>query len=278
MKKNILIFTLITLMLNSCSELDMKETFINTNKLNNKFNVTFISVKKFINIATHNDSLVQLDKLDPVIYQGDTLLYIVNFKENKGWSIISADKRTPAILASSEKGSFDINKVNQSVLIWLDETSNRIYNLKKTTEGDTTKADYKLWNNIEILTNQKPQKVGSPLDGGYWQLVSITSQTLPSYQKGPLIQTKWGQGDDNKLWNTCVPFNPNYTKRCVVGCSAVATGQMLYYLHNKIGAPTNTYQQGSCSGYSESGGILGGIFDNYNYAFSFGNTADALNF
>ena len=272
MKKNILIFTLITLIFSACNQLEMNETFKLASNPADKFHVSLVSIKKFISITTHNDSIVILDKIDPVIYNGDTLLYIVNYKENKGWSIISGDKRTPAILASDETGSFDINKANQSVLIWLDETANRIYNLKKSGIADTTKTDYILWNNIEILTNEKPQKMVAPIaEQGYWELVSIYSQTLPSIQKGPFIQTKWGQGDDIRLWNTCVPYNKEYTKRCLVGCSAVATGQMLYYLHNQIGVPSATYEQGSCSGYSENGGILGGIFDTYNYAFSFSN-------
>lgn len=268
MKRNSYIFIILALFSSACNELDMNETFKVASNSGDKFHVSLVSIKKFINITTHNDSIVKLDKIDPIIYNGDTLLYIINYKENKGWTIISGDKRTPAVLASDETGSFDINKANQSVLLWLDETANRIYNLKKFTNADTTKTDYKLWNNIEILTNQKPQRIAAPIDNGYWQLVSIYSQTLPSIQKGPLIQTKWGQSTP---WNSCVPFDKTQSQRCLVGCSAVATGQMLYYLHNQTGVPSSAYQQGSCVGYSESGGVLWGVFDTYNYAFSFSN-------
>ncbi len=36
--------------------------------------------------------------------KGDTLLYIINY--NEGWDVISADKRSPMVLATSESGSF----------------------------------------------------------------------------------------------------------------------------------------------------------------------------
>lgn len=97
-------------------------------------------------------------------------------------------------------------------------------------------------------------------------LINVTSQILPSYQVGPLIQTKWGQGEP---FNTCVPFGELYNgvySRCVTGCVAVATAQLMYYGHYKSNKPSWMYSQGSCVGYSWDG------YKNYLFSFSESST------
>ncbi|OJU51256.1 MAG: hypothetical protein BGN96_08085 [Bacteroidales bacterium 45-6] len=82
--------------------------------------------------------------------------------------------------------------------------------------------------------------------------------------KGPLLQTKWGQGEP---WNTCVPYAYDNTQRCPTGCVAVAGSQMLYYLHYKLGMPETSWETGSCTG--SSGEVI------HNYHFSFGRRTSA---
>lgn len=274
MKRHIYSILIILLFLSSCNNLDFNAPISSSaqNSTSTKFNVSLKSVNTLLGILGKNDSTSQIDNVEPIVYSGDTLLYIINYKNNAGWKIISGDKRTSSILASDKSGAFKLNDVNPSVATWFDDIAEHVYALKKQGESDTTGADYALWTNIEKLQTihnrvNGPSKIAAPIaDQGYWELENITSTTLPSTQVGPLLTTKWGQSSP---WNTCVPYNRAFTSRCLTGCVAVAGSQTLYYLHNKIGVPVNAYGNGSCVGYSESG-------SDYNFSFSFSNPSPTV--
>jgi len=274
MKKCLFILFVISL-LTGCNKLDFNENIKMPTKTTatTKFNVSLKSVNTLLGILGKNDSTKKIDKVEPIIHSGDTLLYIVNYQNNKGWKIISGDKRTANILASDNTGSFNIKDLKSNIAVWFDDLAEHIYALKLEGKADTTGVDYKLWTNIEKLQLYQNQSKGmnkviqpAPIEEGYWELVNITSDTLPPVQIGPLIQTKWGQ---NYPWNTCVPFtDANNTKRCKVGCTVVAGAQVLYYFHYKTGIPANAPEEGTCFGYSTN---PGGIFDRTQVFFSFGN-------
>lgn len=273
MKKIFYIFAYTTFILTSCQQLDFNEEFQTSSTKSPKsliFNVSLNDVNTLISILNKNESKKQLDYIEPLDYNGDTLLYVVNHKENKGWRIISGDRRTTSIFASAEDGVFKLKEINPGVGNWLVELADNILALKQDGVKDTTLGDFTLWANIDKLQESqatangksKVQKINSPIEEtGYWELYDIASTTLPSTQVGPLLPTKWGQGTP---WNTCVPTGKGTTQRCVAGCVAVAGAQTLYYLHYNIGVPINAYTVGSCVGYSNSN-------TDKNYAFSFSN-------
>lgn len=220
-----------------------------------------------IAILDKGDSLRQIENIEPIVYKSDTLLYIANFRNNKGWKIISGDRRTTGILASDESGVFKIKSVNPGVANWLADLTDRILALKEAGKQDTTMGDFSLWSHIDKLQSTQDEvsgrrKIVSPIDGqGYWELTGITSTALPSTQVGPLLPTKWGQSTP---WNNCVPTGKGTVQRCVTGCVAVAGAQTLYYLHYNIGVPANAFTSGSCWGYSNSS-------NDYNFGFNFSN-------
>lgn len=226
-----------------------------------------------VNIWDKNDTVRQLGHIEPLAYLGDTLLYVVNYKDNQGWRIVSGDRRTTSVLASAEDGSFQLKGINPGVGNWLVELADNISALKQTGEQDTTMGDYALWTNIDLLQetqsksamakNAGLQRVSSYEEGtgGYWELYDITFTTLSNTQVGPLLQTKWGQ---DSPWNTCVPTVKGTTNRCPTGCVAVAGAQMLYFLHYDIGVPTHAFTTGYCWGYSQDK-------NDKNYGFSFSN-------
>ena len=256
----------------SCQQIDFDENFIVKSKeeLALDFNVSLADVNTFLEISESNNSLGISWNIEPVIYSGDTLLYIVNYDQANGWKIISADKRTQCVFAEENTGEFELDKLNPGIATWIDDLAERIFVLKKHGEFDTSDVSYNIWSDIKNYRSFKSQKddikTMIPPDGidpenGYWQLVSITSTALPSFQVGPLVNTKWGQGTP---WNSCVPYNREYTERCLTGCVAVAGAQMLYYLHYNISKPLNMYSVGSCYGWSED--------DASSYYFNFSNS------
>jgi hypothetical protein len=179
----------------------------------------------------------------------DTLLYIVNYNNSNGWMIISGDKRTPAILAFSEKGNFDTNKINPNVKSWILNTSDYIYVLKRDATLDTDSPDLKIWREqrktLEVLKKERSStrtKEGN--DNMQLKLVATDIDFNDvEYDIPHLTKTHWAQGSP---WNACVPFVNG--KRCLTGCVAVAGAQMAYYLHYHIGKPVYAYCRGTCAG------------------------------
>ncbi|MCL1937395.1 MAG: C10 family peptidase [Candidatus Azobacteroides sp.] len=278
----------------SCNQLDFEEDFSSNadkEKAENSvsdptFNVSLNSARCLVDILNKDqeeDQKKEVLKIQPIVYQKDTLLYIVNYQDNKGWLVISGDKRTSNILAYSDEGSFDLKAANPGVGIWTDDLAEQIYALKcrTTAASDTLSENYILWKKIEeyeayqvnsqsqlriaaLEKSPDPTSLVTPAanaNGPYWELYDMTV-TISLATKGPLLAAKWGQWDP---WNTCVPAINSYsTKKCPTGCVAVAGAQMLYYLHYKLGVPASMYSAGYCTGYSVGSG-------NKNYAFGFSN-------
>ncbi|MFW5752044.1 MAG: C10 family peptidase [bacterium] len=260
---------IIVLTLFGCSQLDFDEELKlksgeNGENSDLNYNVGLESAKTFVRILNNS---VEADsvffEIEPVVYSSDTLLYVVNYAKNNGWLIVSGDKRTESILATSEEGEFSFEEANPGVLTWLDALSEDILALKQSDYVDTTSADYELWNNIELYNNPLKRAIADEYEG-YWELSYIESEQLTPVRKGPFTRTEWGQGHP---WNEVVPHVQDYSERCLVGCVAVAGAQMLYYLNGKIGIPEKMYRKGVCSGWSKNeDGFLG---KGYSYGFSF---------
>jgi hypothetical protein len=235
----------------SCTELDFNENVdidsYKTGKISEGYNVTLQDARIYTNVVCNKES-IELKNIDPIVYEKDTLAYIVNYDE--GWEIVSGDKRSAAVLACDETGEFDLDDANPCVLSWLDDILGQIYLLRYYGKEDTLSDNYLYW--AELTQKQV-------------SFMSYKSTSLKSTSTiinlGHLTETKWGQ---NTPWNTCVPYtSPDYSERCPVGCVAVAGAQMLYFLHYELGTPSTMYSQGSCSGYSSS--------SSSNYSFNFSN-------
>ena len=281
MKTKLFYLTIISaFLIIGCNQVDFNADFTgvqpNQQKADVNFNVGMATAKAFVDILNKDTAGVlrkEVQTITPIVYLGDTLLYLVNYKDNKGWLAISGDKRTPGMLAYADEGVFETESLNPGQMTWLDDVANQIYVLKHRSgvdAADTLTSDFRLWNKIETLVenagnikkinpNVTLTPVPNPADG-HWDLIGIISQELPVTQVGPLVQTKWGQGFP---WNTCVPYNINTGENCATGCVAVAGAQMLYYLHYLWNVPATMYSSGSCSGYVASS-------NGYSYTFSFG--------
>ena len=183
-------------------------------------------------ISRHNDS-PRIVSLDPVKRDGEDLLYVVNYAD--GWSLFSADKHLPPVVAENKTGTFHLESLdNPGVLFWMDEMMDLTSRLRQET-GKTTANEYTdLWEGCP--TTQK--ETGDPSKSQYtWTkvLVSSTQEMVDTLTVGPFLQTAWGQLDpwNVKLVNNGVTYP--------TGCSAVAFAQLLYYFHDSIGIPSGLY-------------------------------------
>ena len=118
----------------SCQQLDFDEDFqtaTTNSSTNSKFNVSLSDVKFFMNILDKNDSLKQVGNITPIVFKQDTLFYIVNYANKKGWALISGDKRTPAILASDTVGILKESSINPGLGTWTEDLAEHLLALKR---------------------------------------------------------------------------------------------------------------------------------------------------
>ncbi len=210
--------------------------------------------------------------INPVVYNNDTLLYLINF-EGQGWMVVSGDKRTEPILAyNNSVQEVSLDDVSPGVFTWLDDKADEIYYLKTT--NDTTISITDFWADALPDTTYIESSIhttSADADGNtsytcIKTLVSSSTSTTSS-TVGPYIETKWDQHDP---FNQCVPrISASSSKRCLAGCVAIATAQLMYFGHYNGGNPSWMYSAGSCSEYSVDE-------DTYSYSFSFSNASTTV--
>lgn len=141
--------------------------------------------------------------------------YIVNY--DKGFVMISADKRVAPILAFSDTNNFDFEKEEHSegLSYWLNYTSEGILNLTQKEANDSIKH---IWGEFTKSNYNISAKIP----------IEEPDCTPYNIIKGPFIQTKWGQGysynDFTPNYN-CPNYIGGYTP---TGCVATALAQIMY--------------------------------------------------
>lgn len=190
----------------------------------------------------------------------DTLMYILNTGGN-GWKIYSPDKRTPAILAEGDRGSFSLEDGSPAVAVWLDCLANDMERVLESSDDELTFSSediqaYKgFWNRSSGQTEEVQDVLDSivrpfplPLPKGHWE--EEIYSTVIEYDRVDHMVPKWDQWSP---YNRCCPYYvSNPTQRACAGCVAVAGAQILYYLHNKLGVPHSAYSYGTCVGNVDS--------------------------
>lgn len=151
---------------------------------------------------------------------GKVVLYAINFGENNGFMIISADKESPfSMLAFNNSGHFEYNKLDKSspFYVWLENQSERIskklentpnltdekYGIWKDMDGSTkdTQIEIELVNDVPIETKGRHK--------GSWNLKYETPFST-------VRDCLWGQGRG---------YNANAkVSGAKAGCPAVAIG------------------------------------------------------
>ncbi|MDR2408844.1 MAG: C10 family peptidase, partial [Bacteroidales bacterium] len=140
----------------------------------------------------------------------DTLLYV--FNADKGFVVVSGEKKAIPILAYSTESNYDAEHVIPPVKMWMDNYQRQLFALRQDATQQQSISISKAWK--ELQTFPKTHK----------------STTSPAT---PLITSKWGQG---KMYNYYCPKdeesnnnNNNNNKRAVTGCVATTMAQLMYY-------------------------------------------------
>ena len=185
-------------------------------------------------------------------------VYIVNFANNQGYVITSADRRVPSVLAYNSYGHLGdtISNPGQAILFsymqeyieeqravfeankekLATEAEEKLFKaLSKEQQAELIKEGYFDENGKRIKSKfKKPRRIcyfdeiEDPGDGQERRIVYGEWETKEV--KAPLIKTLWGQRGS---YNDALPlYCESRTDEPPVGCTAVAIGQLLAY-HKK---------------------------------------------
>ena len=139
-------------------------------------------------------------------------IYIVNYEDSAGFAIVSADNRLPDVLAYSDKGTLSENeKLPQGVQMLLAGLPE--YARERIEEVNAVIA------NADGIYDSMPDK-----DGYYRLNQRYMWGKRDEMTKGPLVNTKWGQG---KPFNDYMPRDETFGTLAPAGCVAVALGQIM---------------------------------------------------
>jgi hypothetical protein len=220
MKKNLITLLLILILGDIWASPIDKETaiIVATNFMNNKVSNTLI-VK---NVISED-------------FNGQIVFYVVNFKTG-GWVIVSADNSTVPVLSYNLYGEYTLEDEKPEAFIELTTSyKERIAN-SKTLKSSNIELNLK-WETL-ISGNFKSQKSYTPGD----QLLDVPGRG----------HIQWRQGSNNS--GGCTPsynaFCPDKgcddycDENALVGCGAVAMGQIMWYWQWPQSSSYRTYDWG----------------------------------
>lgn len=214
--KNLFITAMTVTILLSCSKdnlLDEKnDSFSNESTFTVSQEDALNSAKKFMKAMFETKTTKSINERFPAIVENlypresitkssyqTPICYLINFNNNNGFVLISADKRTKdRVYFASEKGHLNLENLRKSPYSFLLDLIEKYQKRECSLNKITTKSD----------------------DGNYSTIETITSTTT----KGPLLNTQWGQTYPYNYY-----INLIYNNYYQVGCPAVAMGQILAY-------------------------------------------------
>lgn len=193
--------------------------------------------------ATYSDIILTKSASVDSTSISDPSCYVVNFADSSGYAVLGANTSVPPIVAVTEKGSIDADKIvtadsvdiyelyrekdcdcEDEILLedfdWYNDEEDDFY----VSKVDDTPIDDWIASNIfhtVVLTVSDGRANGNSGDGMDYHVICE-----------PLLQTEWGQGD----WNTCCIYNKYCTKKCGnnqkhvhAGCGTAALAAVLAY-------------------------------------------------
>ena len=178
--------------------------------------------------------------IEPILNGRDTVMYLLNYED--GWELLSGDYRLSHTLMKSNNGSVSVSELsaNPDLREFMNRLKDGISSIMHNDSFESPEEARDTWEKILSRGGIEPRELIEVL-------VSVDTVTLSDKYQDHLMVTSWGQGSP---WNQYAPFRDSTrTSRCLTGCVPVAAAQVLYYLHNFIGVPVNSYGTASCNAY-----------------------------
>ncbi len=164
----------------------------------------------------------------------EAAFYVFNQTDEKGFVIVSADDRTTdEVLAYSDEGTFDAEKINPAFAWWLSRFANEISSIEDDAEPYNAPAADSVEPIAPLLVNQdgveitwyqeKPYNNLCPID----KLDNTRSYTGCVATAAAMIMYKWhwpktGVGRSSYTWQDCLKYN-NYSGDCTKSVDTILT-------------------------------------------------------
>lgn len=218
------------------------------NNLNEIFKVTSGDLAYFIseeNNAKSRSGANGSCNISPVVYQGDTIMYLSNGESC--WTLYSVDKRMPVILAENTKGNTTSEELlaNEAIAFWIKDIAEQVKYLRTSTDYDNQSESLEEWAQYDQRIVRVASDENNP-DDYDWIIYETEEQGTETVEKEHLMSTAWHQ---SYPFNTLSPFKSNsLTERCPSGCGAVAVAQYLYYMNGAKNMGLKMPTEGYCLG------------------------------
>lgn len=157
----------------------------------------------------------------------DVLFHVINFENNAGFALVSADCRTTPIYAYSDSGYINLDDVventgfsefmNGAITRYLSEVSNPDVGMLAKMRI----RDFPIVDTTGMVTE---------IINGFPYLVDSHFETIES--QDALLTTCWGQGDPYNYYCPIREINGTDTVRCLAGCVPIAISQILSKYRN----------------------------------------------
>jgi streptopain len=162
----------------------------------------------------------EIKEIETIEDNGVPCFYIINYKQEKGFLILSADKRCMPILAFSHEGSINTENITGGLADWVEESKFYVKSMKADTSKEIA-YNKVLWE--EIAGKTAPPVDDDPI---------IDPENPPDIEptttvKGPLLTSKWGQGDGFNDYCPVIWGGPG--GNAAAGCTTIALAQIMNY-------------------------------------------------
>jgi len=146
--------------------------------------------------------------------------YIINYNDDAGYLILSADFRQEAIIGFGEQGNALLANIPPQLKNIIDEETSEIEYLRENEVDSIEEVPERTWAATTLPDDNPPGPVDP--DG--------ENCTTYDYTKGPLLLTNWGQDGGGVMpYNNLCPIPNGCTVKAPTGCVATAMSQIMYY-------------------------------------------------
>lgn len=209
-----------------------RESIIIENLDTNNENLGYVSLNRaksvadmFISTHTKNEkksARVGTKEIKETIIVNDSIgvpaFYIINYKDNAGFNIISAERKVFPILAFNDSGNFHLDDEANGVSLWSSNLKSMINFIRKNKDVKELKGATAQW---EQYNKTKPNGRSNN------EPVCDDCFLCEDHIVNNLISTEWGQGEGYNA--TCPVKSGGECGRAPTGCVATSMMQVMRY-------------------------------------------------
>lgn len=181
----------------------------------------------------NNNHTKELEKIDYLVENGDTLLYALNYKNNEGFILLAGSNGSFPILAHSDKGNLYFKEIDKEspLQLVIENSKNKV---KQMLENPTNLnlEYYENWKDLgnkdyEYKIEISPEPIADENNGlsKLSERRDYSSGKTSIYPYTGKALDKWGQYGEYNFYSK---------NNAAIGCPAVSIGMLMYDTSNRL--------------------------------------------